>query len=970
MTRTIPAMALTEDDWSQVTDWFDRLVELDPAARADTLAGQELADDVREWLDRLLAAHDAPEPMLVDRTIDAVAAELARHDGPPPPNDWTGQRIDAWRIVGEIQRGGMATVVLAQRDDGRYDRRVALKVLHAARTGPAHRSSLEREIHLLAGLSHPGIVHLIDGGISEQGWPYIAMEHVEGEPIDRWCDRHEADLDTRIDLMRQVADAVAHAHAKLVVHADLKPGNVLVDDHGRARLVDFGIGRLIDSEAGSPRSLLLRCSPAWAAPEQLAGQSAGVASDVHGLGMLMVRLLSGRPPRDGADVTRQIAGAVAGAGAGLPAGLPAHHAIEPPSERPDAPVPGRLLRGDLDAICARATALDPDQRYRSVDALDRDLAAWQQRRPVAARGGGSGYRVGRWIARNRLAAAAGSLVLVAILSGAGLAQWQAMRAGAEAERASAQAARAETIKDFLLAMFTAADPWLAGGSELDLRDVLAQGSRQAEVDTTMDPATRVELLTTLGDVQVALGWHDAARRMFDRAGDLLDASPTLPDVLRARLWFERAVLEGVVDDYRAEEAALERALALAPPPIDADAIRLHARIRGEQAGLFARENRAEEAEAALERLDRLLAASPEPLTDLRINALSTRTVLAFNQGDLEAAYASASAERDLQLAHYAAGDPKMVRTLSNLAAVAAQLGRLDEALAHDREAVDLARRVYPEGHPSIARALYALGDTLRQRGRFDDAIALLDEARAIQSAADLEIEVALTDMVRARTRLALGRGAAGAALAEGARAVLEPEWGATSRTIIQALEFELLGHALAGDADRRNTVEAVALARLDQLEAPAGWQPLAQLLRWRIARARFDNGDAESARRLMVEADRAPDDVATHPSVTLRLAGLALLLEGEGNDTGIDRIVREVDQPAANDDARAFALCAVARMRPDPADPHRIDALQRLAALRGSPTLSFEGRRDAECRNAQSDPGPSNPSANTPASSS
>ncbi len=951
-------MALTEDDWSEVTDWFDRLAELDPLARQDTLAGQTLAPEVREWLDRLLAAHDTPEPMLVDRTIDAVAAELARGHGPPPPTDWTGQRIDAWRIVGEIQRGGMATIVLAERDDGRYDRRVALKVLHAARTGPAHRSSLEREIHLLAGLSHPGIVHLIDGGVSEQGWPYIAMEYVEGEPIDTWCDRHGADLDTRIDLLRQVAEAVSHAHARLVVHADLKPGNVLVDDRGRARLVDFGIGRLIEGEEDSSRSMLLRCSPAWAAPEQLAGQSAGVPCDVHGLGMLMVRLLAGRPPRDGADVTRLIAG------------LPARHAIGAPSESPDAPVPGRRLRGDLDAICARATALDPDRRYRSVEALERDLAAWRQRRPVAARGGGTGYRIGRWVARNRLAAAAGSLVLIAILSGAGLAQWQAMRAGAEAERAAAQAARAETIKDFLLAMFTAADPWLAGGSELDLRDVLAQGSRQAEIDTTLDPATRVELLTTLGDVQVALGWHDAARRMFDRAQDVLDAHSALPDALRARLWLERAVLEGVVDDYRAEEAALDRALALAPPPEDAASIRLHARIRGEQAGLFARENRAEEAQDALERLDRLLAASSEPLADLRINALSTRTVLAFNRGDLEAAYATASAERDLQLAHYAAGDPKMVRTLSNLAAVAAQLGRLDEALAHDREAVDLARRVYPEGHPSIARALYALGDTLRQRGRFDEALALLDEARDIQAAAEMEIEVALTDMVRARTLLALGRGAAGAALAEGARAVLEPGWGEASRTVIQALEFELLGLALAGDTPRRAAVEAVALARLELLEAPVRWQPLTQLLRWRIARARFEDGDSESARQLMAEAAGAPADVASHPSVTLRLAGLALLLDGAADDTGIERILGDVERPAANDDARAYALCAVARSRPDPHDPHRIDALQRLDEIRDSATLSYEGRRDARCTADQSEPGPSKPSANTPASSS
>jgi len=935
-------MRIDAETWSRVTTLFDRLVDLDPETRARELARIKVEADVRQWLNRLLDAHDQPDEMVIDRTLNGVVnglAETAR-SAEPYPLPGPGERLGPWLLVAELGRGGMGSVMRGERADGRYDQTVAVKLLQPSAYGEIDREAMANEIRLLARLEHPGIVRLIEGGITPDGLPYLVMEHVSGEPIDQWCNRLNATLQTRIALIRQVAAALSHAHSRLVIHADIKPSNVLVSDDGRVRLVDFGIAGRLQERADMQLPSMLRCSPAWCAPEQLQGSPPDVAQDVFGLGALLLRLMTGDRVRNGDRITRFLTGTPL-----------VDHPPAPPSSRALDGLSAREIRGSLDAICSAALAADPGARFSSVEALDSELERWQRHEPVRSASLGRPARFALWFRRNRVPALAGAVAGLAMIVGTSAALWQAEQADTAAGHARAQAERADTIKEFLLAMFKTADPWLAGGSELDIRDVLVRGARQAETDESLDAATRVEVLTTLGDVQIALGWHDDARRMFDQAEIALDTHPDLPSELRGRLWLERAVLEGQRNDHRAREAALDRARALLPPADQAVGRTLHARVWSQYASLFATENRYADALAAFERLQQLLDAPGEPLPDLRRNLLSARAILASNRGELDEAYAAMQAERELQIQTGNAGHATMIRTLSNLAAVAAQMGRLDEALAHDEKAAALAREVYPPGHPAAARAFYALGDTLRQRGRYDEALALLDEARAIQVEAMVDAERALTDMVRARTMLALGNGAGAAEVAASARRTLEPLWGETARTNIQALEFELLGHALAENPVALERVASIARVRLDTLESPARWQPLAQMLRWRLARIRFDNADRSSARGLLEDAGRAPDDVSRHPSITLRLLGLTALLDGlDGNDIDA-RIMAEIEDPAANDDSRAYALCALITVRVGQGDGAE-DLQQQLDAVARSSTLSHEGRTDATCPSA------------------
>ena len=944
-------MSLNETTWTEVTDWFDQLIDLEPAERKARLDQAGPSPEIRLWLDRMLEAHDSPETLLIDRTIDAVAAELAGSDGIDLPADWVGQRLGQWRIVDEIQRGGMATVVLAERDDGQYQREVAIKVLHSDRLShSAHQDSLKREIQLLAGLSagvsDPGIVHLIDGGISEQGWPYLVMEYVDGEAIGQWCDRHQTTLEKRIELLRQVARALAHAHRRLVVHADVKPSNVLIDKNGRARLVDFGIARLLETDQAANTPPALRCSPAWASPEQLRGEPASVASDVFGLGMLMYRLLTGQRPRQSSQITRLLTG----------------HAIEQmpgaPSERPDACFSPKQLRGDLDAICLKAMAEAPDQRYPSVEAFERDLAAWQQQQPVEARSGGLRYRSGKWFRRYRLPATAAVLAVLALFGGTAVALWQAERAQDEAHRATLQAERAETIKDFLLSMFKAADPWEAGGDELDTREVLRQGARQLESVNDLDTATRVELLTTIANVHTSLGWHEDAQALLDDAIQLVEVHPEISPFLQAGVWFEHAVLDSRQSRFDEEEVALNRAKTLLETAEGPDSELLRLRLEVEFAGLFARQNRAEAAEQAFAQAEQLIAETDAPALEPRRNLNTARAVLAFNQGRLEQAYQYMLNARDLQQQMGNLQQATMVQTLSNLAAVAAQLGRLDEALAHDQRAVEIAREAYPPGHPGVARALYALGDTLRQHGRFDEALVRLDEARELQRDAALDGEGALTDSIRARTLLALGQGQSAATAAAAARSELESRWSPTGRSTIQALEFELTGYAMAGAEADFQRMLTLAEQRLQQVDSPARWQPIAQLLRWRMAWELFKRNDHAASWRWVREARDAPAEVARHPTATLRLDGLELLLAGlseppSGVRDGpelIESIQMQLQDPAAHADAQAFALCTLTRSNPirDNSAAHA-ETQAELQSKAHSTGLTFEGRQFVEC---------------------
>ncbi len=461
--------------WARVMDVLERALDLPLLQRGrvlDELCGVDAT--LRAEVEALLAADDEAE----------LHFRLPSEDESPR----VGARVGAWRLVGELGEGGMGRVFLAERADGQYEQRAAVKVLKGGLWAEG-RARFLRERQIVASLDHPSIARALDGGV-ERGFPWLALEYVEGSPITEWCAARAATVEHRVRLFVEVCRAVQHAHQNLVVHRDLKPSNIFVDASGRVRLLDFGIARLLDDS--SARSSATRVmTPEYASPEQVRGLPVTTATDVHGLGVVLYELLTGRRAFAAGSITLEQA---------VVSTEPS-----PPSEV--APKPLRhALKGDLDRIVLEALEKDPSRRYQTAEALGDELERFLDGRPVLARRGSMGYRVIRFVRRNRVLVGAALAVTIALAVGVAGTLYQARQARIEA-------ARARAVADFLLSLFRASDPAQAKGEPLSARALLDRGAARALNELGDQPETQEVLLEEIGDVYLQLGAYPEAERM-------------------------------------------------------------------------------------------------------------------------------------------------------------------------------------------------------------------------------------------------------------------------------------------------------------------------------------------------------------------------------------------------------------------------------------------------------------------------
>lgn len=434
------------------------------------------------------------------RTDDLADDESASPDA--ATGTATGTAIGGYQLLRELGRGGMASVWLAERTDGMVNRPVALKFPHGAWLMPGLAERMKQERDILAQLAHPNIARLYDAGLTEDGRPYLALEYVEGAPIDKYCESHELTVVQRLRLLLQVARAVAHAHAQLVVHRDIKPSNVLVTPAGEVRLLDFGIAKLIAQDAAQASVLTAHMGRAltvdYAAPEQILGQPITIAADVYSLGVLAFEVLTGKRPY---QLSRESRGALEDA------------ILKVDALRPSecAPLQWRKeLRGDLDTIVLKALKKLPQDRYETVNAFMDDIERHMSSRPVLARPDSLWYRAGRMVARNRVAFGAASVTLVAIIGGAVVALVQAHTANRER-------ARAEDINAFITSIFQRTDPYHDVGAVLTGAQLLRRAREDLTERFVESPDRRVEMLNVIGAGLISVGDLDEAQSTLEQS---------------------------------------------------------------------------------------------------------------------------------------------------------------------------------------------------------------------------------------------------------------------------------------------------------------------------------------------------------------------------------------------------------------------------------------------------------------------
>ena len=715
--------------WAEVNRVVDAVLDLTPDERALYLQTACAHDPtLRADVERLLQSCDAAADFL-ERPATEYAAPLLAAVTPmtAAPALVDGMRVGPYRLVKEAGRGGMGVVYLAERDDDQYHRRVALKLVRRGLDGDgsAVRRFVE-ERQILASLEHPHIARLLDGGVTTDGLPYFAMEYVQGTPIDRYCDERRLTIDARLRLFAGVCDAVQYAHRRLVVHRDLKPSNILVTDDGDAKLLDFGIAKLLapDAEGGrhETRTGARLMTPEYASPEQLRGGAVSTTSDVYSLGVLLYELVAGRRPHKLGD--RPADGAVRTRGedwvtrpsVALTRAPDAGAAAQARSTTVDRL--RRHLAGDLDTIVLAAVRAEPEQRYGSAEQLGGDIRRYLAGLPVSARRDTWSYRANKFVRRHRVGVVAGAVITLLLAASTATTQLQSARIARERDTA-------EQVSGFLVNLFTAADPYAGVDREVSARVLLDSGAARIARDLTGQPEVRARLMATMGRAYYGLGQYDEARHLLEQALALRQTVARTADTSVARTM--NLLAQAMLDqgDYPAAESLYRRALDLRRRLLGDTHLDVAQTLRGLALVLRARGDR-----AGAELLLRESLAIQRSLRGPPIDVATTLNALAHvfrDGGNFVAAESLYRQVYDIRRPRLGDEHPDVANSLVNIGAVMTSAGHYDRAEPLLRQGIASKQRTLGDAHPDVATDMSGLADLLHRKGDLVAAESLYRE---------------------------------------------------------------------------------------------------------------------------------------------------------------------------------------------------------------------------------------------------
>ena len=701
------------------------------------------------------------------------------------PHKAIGTRIGPYRLDKLIGEGGMGEVYLAHRDDEQYEQRVALK-----RVRPSYRSRemlarfrVERQV--LARLMHPNITQLLDGGIDQEGRPYLVMQYIEGVSITTFCDTHRLSIEERLQLFRVVCGAVQHAHQNLVVHRDLKPSNILVTEDGDVKLLDFGIAKLLNPETielSMPitQSQMLVMTPEYAAPEQVKGDVITTSTDVYALGILLYELLTGRRPYQiKKNVYAELERIICREAPAKPSTALIHRdtgdgrTVEQISDARRTGVSRlrRVLQGDLDNIVMMALRKEPERRYVSAEQFSEDISRFLSGRTVSAQKDTLRYRVSKFVKRNRIGVGVGAFIVVMSLAFAFSSIRQARAIAAERDRVQVEAEKAVQMSSFLIDLFEGADPNQSGGDPVTVEQILREGAKKVETALKDQPEVQADMMLELGEVHNRLGLYDESIDLFEKATEIRASLFGSDHVFTANSMVR--IGEALLNkgEFNEAEQFLHKGLSIQRKATLPEQARLAATLNGLAIVAYQRKNLdsaevyiteavevrrrtidQEEGELLLiKELSGLasvqIALQKDSLASLNLEealriardteqgnhiilaaVLNTMGHLKLRQKKYEEAADYMLQALDMRRELFGMDHPSIPVLFNNLAMVYKNMGDLDNAERYSREGVERQRKV---GGAVVGRALMNYGDILINMKRYEQAESTLLESLQI-----------------------------------------------------------------------------------------------------------------------------------------------------------------------------------------------------------------------------------------------
>ena len=733
---------LKTERWKQIDDILQSALDRDPLDRPafveKACAGDaSLLGEVESLINAHGEAGSFIEAPLLEDATKLLREQKDRSD--------VSRLIGAYKVIRQIGHGGMGTVFLASRADDQYRRAVAIKLIRRGMDTDSILRRFRHERQILASLDHPNIARLLEGGTTEDDLPYFVMEHIEGQPIDEYCDSRKLTTNERLRLFRTVCSAVHYAHQNLIVHRDLKPSNILVTSGGVPKLLDFGIAKLLKPEMYAqtiaPTDTMVRpMTPDYASPEQVRGQPVTTASDVYSLGVLLYELLTGHrpyriksshpeeieraicdqePERPSTAITRTVE--TSSLGSAHPVTLTPESVSKTREGQPDKL--RRKLAGDLDNIVLMAMRKEPQRRYGSAEQLSEDLRRHIEGLPVIARKDTFAYRGGKFVKRHKIGVAAVAAFVVLTIAAA-------VAIVVQSGRASRERDKAQKVSVFLVDLFKVSDPSEARGKTITAREILDKGAERIERELQDQPDVQATLMNTIGLVYRSLGLYDSAVPLLEKSlsvrrnlfgGQHIDVAKSLNDLGWVMLNKQNTAS---AEPLLIEALAMRRKLLGNQHKDVAESINLLAQVRHQQ-GDF----------AAAEELDREALAMRRKVLGYEhqdvAQSLNNLGLVLHDHGDNEAA--EPLLQEALAIDRKLLGDEhtEVALLMSNLALVKDAKGELDEAVRLHRECTALVRKLLGNEHPSVAVQLNNMAAALVEAGAYEEAVQLYREAIAI-----------------------------------------------------------------------------------------------------------------------------------------------------------------------------------------------------------------------------------------------